>query len=239
MVEEHLLRLLGPAHIAVAEVVERGVGIPGHKDTGQAGSLVIPAVFRGKFIGTVIGELVAQRGILLPPGPPDCIQLHGRQQAGSSPVKPQRFLPVSVPILRSQHMGSDTLRLTRAYPLKLTQAGLCQAQGADDPTPVSLHAPFLQVSLLHQPCNQAAIIVIVPRQLPHQRHRHLSTQAHKLHQLHCHTSILQLHLNILHTHSHSSTSNRLTAANMKHYSQGCRHFMPATLTCPAPFHQAA
>ena len=33
MVEEHPLRLIRPAHIAVAEVVERGVGIPGHKNT--------------------------------------------------------------------------------------------------------------------------------------------------------------------------------------------------------------
>ena len=125
-------------------------------------------------------------------------------------------------------MGSDTLRPTRAYPLKLTQASLRQTQGADDPAPVSLHAPFLQIPLLHQLCNQAAIIVIVPRQLPHQRHRHLSTQAHKLHQLHCHTSILQLHLNILHTYSQSSAPNRLTAANTKTIHKA------AGASCPQP-----
>ena len=124
MVEEHPLRLIRPAHIAIAEVVERGVGIPGHKDAGQASSLVIPAVFSGKLIGAVIGELVAQRGIFLPSGLPDRFQLYSSHQAGRSPVKPQRFLPVSVPILRSQHMGSDTLCLSRAYSLKLTQANL-------------------------------------------------------------------------------------------------------------------
>ena len=137
-------------------------------------------------------------------------------------------------------MGSDTLRPPRAYPLKLTQASLRQAQGTDDPAPVSLHASFLHIPLLHQPCNKAAIIVIIPRQLPHQRHRHLSTQAHKLHQLHCHTSILQLHLYILLTNSRSdSTPNRLTAANTKRCLPGCPAFTPATLNCHAPFYQAA
>ena len=117
--------------------------IPVHKNARQSGSLVVPTILLGQFIGAEIDELLSHRGLFLAPRLPDNTEPHCCQQAGRAAVEPQCFLPAAMSVLWSQRMTVDALRPSGTDPLELFRSQFRQAQGANDSASIPLYAPFL------------------------------------------------------------------------------------------------